>query len=567
MSIEDPYEKDREKTKGEAMHSIIRAHANVLCLTIIMAFIFACATPPQPASQPAPAEKRAEPAKSAPEKVAKPPSGPISLVHSFRGVAATFDPAIIDQARELVFVKNVYEGLVETVPGGVDIRPLLAREWAISPDRTGYTFKLRDDVVFHNGSPFDAEAAKVSYDRIKGINKGRAFLMDHIKDYVVKDKFTFEITLKRPYPYFLEVVSRLLISSPRALADNKTASDPWATQWFGVNVAGTGPYKVGSFVKDSRIDLVKHDKYYRTWEPGTPDRVILLSNPDAQTALMLMQRGEVDMIAGVSTDLAEQAAKIPGIKILQQRPLSMQAITFNTARKPLDDVRVRRAIQLAYDYDADVAFFKGFINQSRGPLPDGFPGADPSLPLFKRDLNKAKQLLAEAGYPNGGFAITYLGQKDTSWVEFRGTNLQESLRPLGIEVKQVLVPWPQVVQMMNKLETSADMAIRIRAPLLGDPSSLLRDSFHSDAIGANNWTFYRDPELDAMIDRVVTIADDSERTQLLYQIQRRIGDQALALFVGVPLYTDPVREKVENVVYEFLDGVLPVRFFYVRVKS
>ncbi len=245
------------------MNKEIRKLSIVISLVILVATIAACAapaaqTPPAPAAsepakpaaaakpaevaKPAESAKPAEPAKPAAQQpAAKPASGPLTVIYSALQNASTLDPHFAYGYQYLTYGKNVFEGLAETLPASTEVRPQLAKEWTISPDKLVYTFKLRDDVLFHDGSPFDSSAVVASYDRIKGYNKGRVYLMNFIKSYAAKDKYTFEITLKNPYPYFLEAVARLLIINPKELADHKAADDPWAEKWFAAQGSGTRP--------------------------------------------------------------------------------------------------------------------------------------------------------------------------------------------------------------------------------------------------------------------------------------------------------------------------------------
>jgi peptide/nickel transport system substrate-binding protein len=477
------------------------------------------------------------------------------------------DPAIAYSSDGLEFVRNVYEGLLEYVPASTELRPALADSWEISEDGLEYTFHLRDDVLFHDGTPFDAEAARIGLERIRAINQGPAGLMTDVESIEAVDSGTLRIRLKQPNVYFLGALPKLPLVSPTAIEEHKTDSDPWAGDFFATNGVGTGPYRFESWTKGSQIVLTKNTEYWREWEPNTADRVILRVDPDVSTALQLLAQGQIDMLGAIGPDDTIAARDLPGVKIVEQPQYQVSVLTLNTSKGPLADPKVRQAIKYAFDYEAFVDFFQGLGELPTGPLPKTAEGADPSLTPPQRDLEKARQLLAEAGYPDGGFTLRYLGLKGLSYEEFAGTLLQDNLAELGIEVEQILVPWPQMPPMMADKENAPDISFLNQSMFTNDPTFILRSSYHSSQTadkGGYNWSYYVNPEVDQWLDEIPSIQDDQERTELLYRVQQRVVEDVPALYLVTPTLAQPVRENIEGAVYETLDFNYLVRFFYVK---
>lgn len=492
---------------------------------------------------------------------------PLTIVFSNIAETATLDPAIAYSSDGLEFVRNVYEGLLEYVPASTELKPALAESWETSKDGLTYTFKLKQGVTFQDGAPFDAAAAKLGLERIKGVNQGPAGLMTDIASIEAVDASTLKITLTKPNVYFLGNLPKLALVSPKAVEEHKTDADPWAQDFFATNGMGTGPYKFESWNKGSQIVLVKNTDYWRPWQPNTADRVILRVDADVSTALQLLAQGQIDMLGAVGPDDSIAAQDLPGVKLIKQPQFQVSVLTLNTNNEVLKNVKVRQAIQYAFDYQSFVDFFQGLGEIPTGPLPSNAEGVDASLPPQKQDLEKAKQLLAEAGYPDGGIKLRYLGLKGLSYEEFAGTLLQDNLAKIGIEVEQILVPWPQMPPMMADKATAPDISFLNQSMFNNDPTYILRSSYYSQNTpdkGGYNWSYYVNPDVDKMLDEIPTIQDEQKRTDMLYKVQQQIVADAPAVYLVTPTLAQPVRDNIEGAVYETLDFNYLVRFFNVQ---
>lgn len=527
----------------------------------------AASEPATTAPTEAPAAEEAKPTEEAAATSGEGSAEPITIVFSNIAETATLDPAIAFSSDGLEFVRNVYEGLLEYVPASTELRPALAESWEVSEDGLSYTFKLRQGIKYHDGADFNAEAAKIGLDRIKEINQGPASLMSDISAVEAVDAQTLKITLSRPNVFFLGVLPKLALVSPQAIEAHKTEADPLAQDFFATNGVGTGPYKFDSWTKGSQIVLVKNTDYWQEWLPNTADRVILRVDADISTALQLLGQGQIDMLGAVGPDDSIAAKDLPGVKLVEQPQFQVSILTLNTNNKPLDNPKVREAIKYAFDYQAFADFFQGLGETPTGPLPKNAEGADPSLPVQKQDLEKAKQLLAEAGYPDGGIKLRYLGLKGLSYEEFAGTLLQQNLAELGIELEQILVPWPQMPPTMADKATAPDISYLNMSMFTNDPTFILRTSYFSGNTadkGGYNWSYYADPEVDKWLDEIPTIQDEQERNEALYKLQQKIVGDVPTLYVVTPTLAQPVRDNIEGAVYETLDYNYLVRFFYVQ---
>ncbi len=491
--------------------------------------------------------------------------GPI--VYSNVAETPTLDPAVAFSSDGFVFVRNVYEGLLEYAPGSTELRPLLATKWSASKDGLTYTFTLRDDVKFTDGARFNAQAAKLGIERIQGVNQGPATLAGNIKSVSAPSPTELVIKLEQKDVFFLGTLPKLPIVSPKAVQEHKTADDQWATKWFATHAVGTGPYELVDWKRNSAINLTKNDGYWRPFEGGTPTKVTLRTDPDVQTALQLLGQGQIDLMGAVGPDDSAAAKALPGVKLVEQSSMQVQIVPLNVTKGPLKDPKVREAIAKAFDYQAMLDFYKGFADRANGPLPADFGELIANQPPPEQNLEEAKQLLADAGYPDG-FTVTYLGLKGLAYEEFTGTLLEDNLGKLGIKVKQQIVPWPQMVEVMSKPATSADMSFLNQSPMTNDPSYMLASSYASDNIaskGGYNWSYFQDPALDAQINKLRTIEDENERNAAVADLNQEIAAKHLVLYVTAPKLAQPVRDNWD-VKYDQLDAAYSVRFFYAKER-
>jgi peptide/nickel transport system substrate-binding protein len=492
-------------------------------------------------------------------------ASPISVTFSNVSETPTLDPAIAFSSDGFEFVRNVYEGLLEYVPGGVQLRPLLATSWKTSPDGLTYSFTLRKGVKYQDGSAFTGASAKMGLERIKGVNQGPASLMSNVASIAAPSSTSLVIKLKQPDVYFLGKLPKLPLVSAQAITAHKTAKDPWAAKWFASNAAGTGPYELSSWQRNSAINLKQFAAYWRPFPTGTPTAVTLRVDPDVQTALQLLAQGKIDMMGAVGPDDSAAAKKLGGVKIVTSPSYQVQTVPLNITKGPLKNPMVREAIALAFDYKGMTQFYNGFAKAANGPLPSDFSPSLDKLPFASQNLTKAKALLTKAGYPKG-FTLTYLGLKGLSYEEFTGTLLQSSLQKIGITVKQQLTPWPQMVSIMSKPATSLDMSFLNNSPLTNDPTNMLASSYATASLasaGGYNWSYFSDPKIDNEIKALSTIKSETIRNQKVLALDKKLAGMHLALYVAQPLLAQPVRSEWK-VTYDNLDYDYVVRFFYAR---
>jgi peptide/nickel transport system substrate-binding protein len=397
-------------------------------------------------------------------------------------------------------------------------QPKLALSWTHSDDYKTWTFKLRPGVTFQDGTPFNAQAAKESFDRWKDpANKCRcAFYISFIHDVQAPDELTLVYNLSDPA---VTLPANLSFPSPTNVVHSPTA---WKTKGddYNRNPAGTGPYILKSWAAGDRIVLEKNPNY---WKKGHPylDRIILKPLPDAQSRFASVQSGEADIIWDDEYDADNilKAQKDPKLEVHSYAGSGAQVWAFNTKVAPFDDVRVRQALVMAIDRKKmSQALTNGLSRPATNPYGDGSwvkCKDDGALPY---DVENAKALLKDYGKP----------------VEFK---MLATATPRGRAVGQVLQQfWKQVGANME-IEQVDQATIPPRAFMrqfqltpwrivdFPDPSPQMYANFHTGSpVALAN---YSNPELDRLLEHSRSTADLDKRTEDYCAISRLINKEAI----------------------------------------
>jgi peptide/nickel transport system substrate-binding protein len=486
------------------------------------------------------------------------------LVYGLTLLPSGFDPHYNSSAELGIPLFSVYDTLIYRHPQTFAFEPGLAERWEVSPDGTIYTFYLKRNVQFHDGTPFNANAVGVTFDRVTNetmpgyrFGKARALLGPFYQGYAIIDDYTFQLQLTTPYAPLLDALSQPYwgIASPTALAN----TSPETYQW---NQVGTGPYRMVKVVPGDRLILERNRDY--VWEPPfyaalsdqSIDRITFRFFVEPATRRLALEAGDVSIVGELPPTDAEFLLGNQQFQLYKQ-PIPGQPLQFyfNTGKWPTDDVRVRQAVLFATNREAivDAVFFRDFSPTAYGPLAAVTPFYDPAMrDLYVHNTQQARGLFLNAGF------------EDTD----QDGILDQSGNPLKLKV--VIAGWgflPEVAQLLESQWREIGLEVEIMQvadfPTLrevaesgdynliayndfGTDPSLLNAYYLSD--GANNWTGYGESELDTWLLQAVQTTDDDARARLYSLVQRRIMERALIL---------PIRDYVNLVGWtNQLDGLI-----------
>ena len=389
------------------------------------------------------------------------------------GTVNTLDPTMLGTTREAFTVgMSTYDRLVSFgrkkqgdnwVFDLEKIRGELAERYVVSPDGLKITFYLRKDAKFQDGTPVTADDVKWSLDRAvtaKSLASAQLLTgsMTSADQFKVIDPGTFEVTLPKPDRLALSNLATVypIIINSKVAKSHATPDDPWAQNWLKANTAGSGAYSVESFKPGEQIILKRNEDWTRSADgkPAAFKRVIAQTIPEAATRANLVERGDADLAIDLQANDAASLAGKGKVKVISTPQYNaVSFISFNTQMAPFNNVKVRQAIAYALPYDD---MFKAALFGRGKPLfnatwKDGPPSADfPIAQPVKLDLVKAKQLLTEAGFPNGfetPFAFN-LGQANIA--EPMAALIKESLAKIGVKVDIQKLPDAQMATLINE---------------------------------------------------------------------------------------------------------------------
>lgn len=541
-----------------------RAGASRLLVLLTVGALLVAACGSSTATQ-APASAGAStPAQSAPASAAPTPSGPVVLKVAATANITTWDP-VKSFSTEALYLANIYEPLLRINPptAAEKFTPVLATSWSSSTDGLTWTFKLRDGVTFHDGEKLTADAVKQSIEAAAA-KGGASFIWAALDKLTAVDPLTVEMKLKYAAPMDL-VASSLYgawIVSPKALAAAAT-DDTYFEK--GID-AGTGPYTIESYTPDKEVLLKKYDAYWGGWSDTTHyDKVLVSITPEAAVQQQMLDGGEVDLALSLPLENVASYKTNPDYTFIDEPSFFNYVGFFNTAKKPLDNVKVRQALSYAIPYaDIITVGAQGYGTQSRGPVPAGVFPWSADVPQYTQDLDKAKQLLSDAGYPNGGFKLnlTYAAENQN---EARFAPLiKEAYAKLGVDVTITPIAFNQQwEQAKGDAAGRQDMFLLLYWPTYSDAGSdNLWSMFHSSDKPFFNLSYWKNADFDKLVDDAIGLtATQRDQAQAKYvDAMKLLVDQAPGLFFYDTQFVTAIPKRVAG--FEYNLNYPFAQFFY-----
>ena len=449
----------------------------------------------------------------------------------------SLDPATVTAVNDFRILMNVYEGLVRYADGTLQVEPALAESWSISEDGKTYTFKLREGISFHDGSPLTAEAVKFNFDRMLDEEHPfhdtgpfpLAFFFSAIDTVEAPDGDTVVFALKEPYAPFLSNLAYPtgLIVSPEAVREHG--------EDFGRNPSGTGPFRFAEWESNAKVVVVRNDDYWG----GAPSLEAVVFRPitDANTRVAEMLAGGLDLMVEVPPDNVSQFDEDPAYVVHEQAGPHVWFLILNAKEGPMADKRVRQAVNYAIDKKSLVEnVLQGTAEVAAGPTPPAFSWAyNENLEPYPHDPDKARELIREAGFEGAKltFYVTEGGSGMLDPVPM-GAAIQADLAEVGFDVEIETYEWNTFLGKVNPgLEGKADMAEM--AWMTNDPDTLpylaLRTEAFPDAGGFNSG-YYSNPKVDELLEAARTSTDQDERASLYREMQEIVRDDAPWAFIA-----------------------------------
>jgi peptide/nickel transport system substrate-binding protein len=534
----------------------------------IVILAVACAAPtaaPAPTSVPAPVATAAPPsaATSAPAPTTaptaapaatKPAAGPTTLRIAIGVDMDTFDPAGQTTTTVANVVNHMVENLITVDPNG-KIVPQLAKSWTISADGKEIVFKLQENVTFHDGTPFNAEAVKYSLERVldKEIRAPNRGALSAISKVEAVDPLTVKLTLASPDQ---GVMGMLAYTTAGMLSKAGTDKAPNSYKTITQPV-GTGPYVFKEYVKGSTITLARNDKYWG--KKPYYDNVTFRIVPEAATRESLLLAGQVDVIILPPITDLPALQKNPAVKVLLAPSDRTIFLALNTTKKPFDDKRVRQALNYAVDKEAllkNVLF--GAADELDAPMSNTLFGYC-KVGKYEYNPTKAKELLKEAGVAPGT-KVKMISPTGRYVQDFQGAQaVQGFLKDVGIEAELATMDWPSYVATIMKpqAENTTEIHLLGWAPAFLDAQQQFLQFTSANHVPAGLATsFYKNPKIDEMAAKAAIEPDAKKRAEMYCDASKIVWDEAPWIFMWNQRFPIVYSAKIKNV------ASIPTEQFY-----
>jgi len=489
----------------------------------------------------------AVPALLAPVSSAAPALGKAAMAAATPGVLViglvaeptSLDPGQLTDINSMKLLGAMYDTLVRFKPNSFDLQPSLATSWDISGDLMQYTFKLRPGVKFHDGSDFNADAVKFTYDRLLDPNHPFAdtgpfpFAPGYygsIAETIVVDPLTVQFRLNRQDA---SLINAFTLNTGRIVSPTAVKAQ---RKNFSQNPVGTGPFKFVSWDHNVRITLTANPDY---WD-GAPALSQLIFRPlvDEQTRITEFLSGGVDVIFDVPPDNITQVKTTPSAVFLEQPGPHVWWVTLNTKKPPFDNVLVRRAVNYAINKDTLTQdILKGTGTPSVGPIPPAIGWAyTDQVTQYSYDPERAKALLDQSGVLmpiNITFWVTESGSGMQS-PKTMGTAIQADLAAIGVNAQIQTYEWGAFLNTYGTgLGDQASMAELSWMFDSGDPAHMLPNNLYGPACSPKGFNSgcYQNPQVDLLMDAALKINDRAQRGALYKQIQGIVADDAPWIFI------------------------------------
>ncbi|MFC0522060.1 ABC transporter substrate-binding protein [Pontibacillus salicampi] len=456
-----------------------------------------------------------------------------TLIYARGGDSTALDPITTTEGETFRVTENIFETLLNYEEDNTELTAGLAKEWDVTEDGLTYTFTLEEGVTFHDGTAFNADAVVFNFERwmngdaekfpyytMFGGFKGEEGHV--IKEVKAIDDYTVEFTLHRAQAPFLKNIAM----TPFGMASPAAVEKYGDT--FTDNPVGTGPFTFSEWKRNERIVLEKNENY---WKEGLPklNKVIYTVIPENSARLNALMTGEVDLIDGVNPSDVQRIEKDDNLQLLERPSMNIGYLAFTVDRDtPMADAKVRQALSHAVPKDQIIqAFYGGLAEPAKTVMPPSIEGYNDAIEDYEYDVEKAKSLLAEAGYENGfSFDLWYMpvprpyipeGQKIAEV-------LQQSFSEIGVTANLQTADWGTYLEKANKGDFDAFLLGWTGDN--GDPDNFIYTLLDKDSIGSNNYAHYANDELHDILIEAQTITDQDKRNELYKEAQEIVHEDA-----------------------------------------
>jgi peptide/nickel transport system substrate-binding protein len=489
------------------------------------------------------------------------PSGTLTINIGYQ--PASLDPAVDWDTGGVTYMQAVYDRLLTAVGAQkVVLKPDLATHWSVSNKGRVYTFYLRPNVHFHDGSVVNAQAVKFSIDRFLKAKQGSYSLFTEIKKVVAVKPTVVRFVLKYAFASFPMTVAMAdgpAIVSPKTVGNHAISGT--GNSYLGSHDAGSGPYELASYQHNQQIVLTAFPGYWGGWAGRHFQRVVMQWPASSSTQRLRLQQGTLDATITMTPQDFAAASHESGIRVQRHTALTIFDVRINTTKPGLNNVHVRRALNYAYDYNGVIkGVFQGLASKMQGVGPVGLPDFFKAAHPYTFDLSKARAELARAGSAGKNLTITVAYLPDDTPSIQAAQIFQADLSQIGIKANLTGIPIATYVQDVKKPSTSPDVWFGQWTMDYPDDAEMYWTYYYSHNIPpiGGNVMYYKDPVTDRLLLKAQHASSLSVARQYWRQAMSRVYQAAPNIWTVQPQEEVALRSNIGGYAYNFLFS----KFYY-----
>lgn len=484
-------------------------------------------------------------------------------IHANNSAYDTLDPHTVNDVARVATRLNFYDGLYRWVDNPPEIVPWLATSHEVSEDGLIWTFQLRDDVPFHDGTLMTAEDVVYSVERMLALARGAGALFLPVLDpgsTVAVDDHTVEFTLKEPSAIFAAMVSDIYVVNSELVQENEVDGD-WGQAFLIENIAGTGSFTLQRY--DPAVGFIgeRFEDHFAGWGENYFDEIEFRTVVETNTRIQGLMRGDYHGLDGyLAPDQVQRLRSADNVQILEEESMRVFHFAMHNGREPFDDINFRKAMSHAFDYDGYIsAIMQDTVVRNPTIVPNNMWGA-PDVEGYDFDLDKAREYLEQVEGPIRTIRIgTLAGFSET---EQAASVMQNALNQLGIDVEIESAPWPVVSSNMQDPDTMYDMVPYWKSTYYADPNNWIGEQYGARYAPTRNVSSYDNPEADELIEQALQISDQDERRALYEEATRIVYEDAAGIWIYNTKWYGPYSSRIEGIRFSPIGNGQDMRWGY-----
>ncbi|MBM7585895.1 peptide/nickel transport system substrate-binding protein [Bacillus pakistanensis] len=459
---------------------------------------------------------------------------PQEITYASTSDVVGLSPILTNDSVSSNVIEQVYETLFTRNPETMEIEPLLAESYETPDDKT-WVIKLKKDITFHDGTDFNAEAVKYTFDKFMDPNTAapRASLLEPVESVTVVDDYTIEIKTKYPYGPLLAALSHTnsAIVSPKADQAQDLMKEP----------VGTGPFKFVSWTPGDQVVIEKNEEYWQ----GAPklEKATYKVVPEITTAISMLQTGKVQFIDAIPTEQLKRVESLKNVEVTKKEGTPVYYMGFNMEKEPMTNPEFRKAVAYALDREAYVNKLNGLGTKGNSVIGPKVFGYDESADGegYEHDLDKAKELVKSNNF--GELELQILVANRDSYM-LMAEIAQSQLKEAGLNVSIETMEWGTFLDTAR--DGKYDMTFLGWSNTTADGSELLYPNFHSDNIGSSNRVRYNNPEFDQLVNETRENVDQEVRAKKLQEANQLLVKDAPVIVMNHGVVTAALDKSVKG---------------------